>query len=196
MTERQQISPTGAQEVPGAAQGAELRVEYPSEILDGRNDSGAWLEAAISEWYTGVSRELVGALQQMRAAAYAKAKAGRDGVEELARSVNAKKSKVYAYSECFEILADTFGDHVSVRLESSPLSPWQLVESCKTGEFVGDVPGTLDRAEERGLTTRELRAERQEDDRSVNLVTVARCPDCGHVGPMRDFGTWEAKADG
>jgi 3-methyladenine DNA glycosylase/8-oxoguanine DNA glycosylase len=149
---------------------------------DAVQEGGGWLEAAVSEWYTGVSRELMGALQQMKAAAFAKASAG-DGLEQLASAVGAKKSKVYAFAACYERLVEAYGEGLSTRLESSPLSPWQVVEAAHNGEIQGDVPAALDRTEERNLSTRELKAERTGGG-PENMETVERgtCPHC-----RRDF---------
>jgi hypothetical protein len=146
--------------------------------------SDAW-ESCISEWETGVSQELMGALRQMRAAYYVREEFKREGVEKFAGEVNAKKSKVYAYAACFEALVEAYGDGVSGRVESSPLTPWQLVAGVKRGveeaERSGEdmaicVEASLDRAEQ-GETVREINSTNSQ----VNVETVEsqECPSCG-----------------
>jgi hypothetical protein len=147
-----------------------------------------WLEVAISEWYTGVTRELMGALQQMRAAAYAKAKGGREGLETLAQKVGAKKSKAYAFAATYERLASEYGEELSKRLESSPLSPWQVVEAAHNGDISGDISGALERTEQENLSVRDLRSERGEQ-RNVETITEFICPSCGEVSPMGSVET-------
>jgi hypothetical protein len=148
--------------------------------------SDAW-ESCISEWETGVSQELMGALRQMRAAYYVREEFKREGVEKFAGEVNAKKSKVYAYAACFEALVEAYGDGVSGRVESSPLTPWQLVAAVKRGVAEEDVEASLDRAEQ-GETVREINSTNSQ----VNVETVEKlgCPHCGGVFAMNEATQW------
>jgi hypothetical protein len=134
----------------------------------------------------------MGALRQMRAAYYVRESFGREGIEKFAGEVNARKSKVYAYAACFEALAEAYGDGVSGRVESSPLTPWQLVAGVKRGveeaERSGEdvaicVEASLGRAEQ-GETVREINSTNSQ----VNVETVEKigCPHCGSWFAMRD----------
>jgi hypothetical protein len=147
-----------------------------------------WLEVAISEWYTGVTRELMGALQQMRAAAYAKAKGGREGLETLAEKVGAKKSKAYAFAATYERLANEYGEELSARVEASPSSVWQVVESVHNGAIQGDIRAAWDKTDEENTSVRELRSERGEQ-KNVETITEFICPSCGEVHPVSSVET-------
>jgi hypothetical protein len=164
-------------------------------IPDNTPISDAW-ESCISEWETGVSQELMGALRQMRAAYYVREEFKREGVDKFALAVHARKSKVYAYAACFEALAEAYGDGVSGRVESSPLTPWQLVAGVKRGveeaERSGEdiaicVEASLDRAEQ-GETVREINSTNSQ----VNVETVEKlgCPHCGGVFAMNEATQW------
>lgn len=176
---------------PHGAKNQELVRVADAELVDDTGDSrGSW-ESLVSEWYTGVSQELVGALRQMRAAAYVKHAYGKQGLEKFSEEVKAKKSKTYAYAACFERLHKAYGDEVSGRLESSPLSPWQVVEAAHNGDVAGDIPEALDRAEEMNLSTRDLRAERNGEKRNVETITEVVCPECSCVYPLSRATTRE-----
>jgi hypothetical protein len=137
--------------------------------------SDGW-EVAISEWETGVSQELLGALRQMRAAAYVKQAFGRAGLDKFGVEVGAGKSKVYAYAACFEALAETYQDTVSERLESAPLSPWQLVAAVRRGVAHGNVDDSISRAALENTTVREMNAQANGKPEEIESY---HCPACG-----------------
>jgi hypothetical protein len=109
-------------------------------------------------------------------AAYVKRAFGREGIEKFAAEVHAKKSKCYAYAATFEALAEAYQNDVSERLESSPLSPWQLVAAVKRGVAEEDIEGSLGRAEE-GETVRQINSTNSQ--MNVETVDAQECPSCG-----------------
>ena len=99
-----------------------------------------------------------------------------------------KKSKVYAYAQAYRKLAQAYEDEQALysRLENSPLTIWQAIETAKRYP-VDELPEALDRVEDEGLTTRQIR---QPEEKNVETVTLCCCPKCGGVFPMSEAMTW------
>lgn len=172
---------------------AELeRVQDATEIVE--ND---WLEPAISQWNAGAANGLRAALEQMESAFFVKEKGGVEGMNMLsAGAIRASRSKVYAFAKTYRILVEAYGNRLSGRLESSPIDPWQLVESAHNGEIRGDVDGAIARTEKLNLSTRNLKSERTGGGgQNVEMVTEILTPCCGEWIPLSKVETREVPAD-
>lgn len=161
---------------------------HEAEIVE---ESPSW-EELVSEWTAGASLALAGQLKQARAAANVQRVYGRKSVEAFAKEVGASKSTVYDYARVWQMYGHLFEDgEYSGRLET--LSMAQLVEAA----YSPDPVTTAERAEDEGLSSRQIRAERREpssgagpdgsqgtsppDDRrtrNVEVIELVRCPHC------------------
>lgn len=159
----------------------ELERIYDAEIVE---DKPSW-EELVSEWTDAGWRVFAGQLRQARAAAAVNRYYGRASMEHFANEVGASKSTVYDYARAYIVFGHLYED--SGRLENSGLlTISHLIEAS----YAPDPVEMLERAEDEGLSSRQIKRERTESEngsepqRNVEVVTEFVCPECGAVSPM------------
>ncbi len=160
------------------------RIPVPVEIVDGPTVHGERLldeHEISSEWTTGSSQVMGGALRMARAAEHARV---RGTLDSLTKELRVGKTWAYnlaaVWRKCgAQVLDGTF----STRLESS-LSITHLVVALRAD----NLGQALDMAEDEGLTPSQLKARLDEDERPRNTehVECVVCPRCNETYPLRE----------
>ena len=154
------------------------RIPIEPEIVE---DKPSW-EECISEWTDAGWRVFAGQLRQARAAAAVQRHYGLSSIEKFAQEVGTSKSTIYDYARAWNTYGHLY--EVSGRLENSGLlSISHLIEAS----YAPDPIEMLERAEDEGLSSRQIKRERSESHntpQNVETVTEFICPACGEVSPM------------
>jgi hypothetical protein len=152
------------------------RVPIEPEIVE---DGPEW-EALVSEWADAGWRVFAGQLRQARAAAAVQRHYGMSSMEKFAQEVGVSKSTVYDYARVYNIYGHLYEDS-SGRLESSGLLDITHLIECS---YAPDPIKMLERAEDEGLSSRQIKAERQAESgsRNVQKAETRVCEACGGSG--------------
>lgn len=164
----------------------ELERVYDAEVVEDRPE---W-ELLVSEWADAASQVLIGQLRQARAAAMVQRHYGRASVEKFANEVGCSRSTAYDYARAWSIFGHLYfseDGQPSGRLDNSgAIGIGHLIEAS----YAPDPVEVLERAEDEGMTTRQIKAERkQPEQRDVETITEVVCPDCGSVNPINKVET-------
>jgi hypothetical protein len=167
------------------ASSPELEAVLDGEIVEERVP---W-EQIVSEWTEGASEELAGQLRQARAAGTVARDYGRSSMEAFAKDVGCSRSKVYSYARVWQTYGHLVGtESFSRRLESGRLSISHMIEGTQYPEPVA----AIDRAEDEGISARQMERERKEETvpGNVEVVEMARCSHCQKAFELSRASTW------
>lgn len=157
----------------------ELERVYDAEVVEDRPE---W-ELLVSEWANAASQVLIGQLRQARAAAMVQRHYGRASVEKFANEVGCSRSTAYDYARAWSIFGHLYfseDGQPSGRLDNSGvIGIGHLIEAS----YSPDPVEVLERAEDEGMTTRQIKAERKDEGKERAQKTETKvCPRCGGDG--------------
>lgn len=175
----------GAQEAPGAPREGYGGVR-PTQELERVSDAEIvqpgdtfWIETQ-SEWARGQGVALLGNLLSAKNAAMVEPRYGEGSLEKWAGEMGVGRSTAYSYAQGWRNAVEEYGgeEGVSGRLDGSPLTIWQVIESMRAPR--GQRAELLDRVEDDNIATRQIRriVDGSGTGGVVEMATEFLCPTC------------------